>query len=329
MERNILKDILNRFDHFIKNVDFDNLPERDSEDYRELLMQTANDGIFCDGRYSANTEYTLEVFENPDYASESRSLVAINALSEKDRVRFRFYLDLKDMCYPLFRGKKTDWSAWPWNMTDGESSLDNKELYAFITDCKWPNLSAAILYDIHMLMMNDEENYTSVARNEVSMHVFYGIKSHWGGHDQSEEKKKKLIAAIGKCADDLWAVENHMKVGRLVCKDMLELSLYDAMDTFIDSTFRYQQVLMASEMAAWIRENWTIGERHPEKAKEKALWAKLDELKAKYDVKSPDMNHTCLIIAIDILQMSMFSEEEENFDDDDEWIDESDEDKTE
>ena len=54
-----------------------------------------------------------------------------------------------------------------------------------------------------------------------------------------------------------------------------------------------------------------------------------DELKAKYDVKSPDMNHTCLIIAIDILQMSMFSEEEENFDDDDEWIDESDEDKTE
>ena len=41
------------------------------------------------------------------------------------------------------------------------------------------------------------------------------------------------------------------------------------------------------------------------------------------------MNHTCLIIAIDILQMSMFSEEEENFDDDDEWIDESDEDKTE
>ncbi len=120
-----------------------------------------------------------------------------------------------------------------------------------------------------------------------------------------------------------------MKVGRLVCKDMLELSLYDAMDTFIDSTFRYQQVLMASEMAAWIRENWTIGERHPEKAKEKALWAKLDELKAKYDVKSPDMNHTCLIIAIDILQMSMFSEEEENFDDDDEWIDESDEDKTE
>ena len=126
MERNILKDILNRFDHFIKNVDFDNLPEQDSEDYRKLLMQTANDAIFCDGRYSPNTEYTLEVFENPDYASESRSLAAINALSEKDRVRFRFYLDLKDMCYPLFRGKKTDWSAWPWNMTDGESSLDNK-----------------------------------------------------------------------------------------------------------------------------------------------------------------------------------------------------------
>ena len=97
MEKDILKDILNRFDHFIKNVDFDNLPERDSEDYRMLLMQTANDGIFCDGRYSANTEYTLEVFENPEHASESRSLAAINALSEKDRVRFRFYLDLKDM----------------------------------------------------------------------------------------------------------------------------------------------------------------------------------------------------------------------------------------
>ena len=112
MKKDILKDILNRFDHFIKNVDFDNLPEQESEDYRELLMQTANDGIFCDGRYSANTEYTLEVFENPDYASESRSLAAINALSEKDRVRFRFYLDLKDMCYPLFRGKKTEHGRW-------------------------------------------------------------------------------------------------------------------------------------------------------------------------------------------------------------------------
>ena len=322
MERNILKDILERFDNFIKTVDFDNMPERDSEDYRTLLMQAANDGIFCKGRYSSNSEYTLEVFEEPDYASESRSLAAINALSEKERVRFRFYMDLKDMCYPLFRGKMTDWSAWPWNMTDGESSLDNRELYGFITDCKWPNLSAAILYDIHKLMLSDEENYTCVARNEVSMHVFYGINSLWG-HGKTEEDTRKLVAAIDKCADDLWAIENHMKVGRLVCKDMLELSLYDAMDSFIDTTFRYQQVLMVREMAAWIRENWTIGESHPEEAKEKALWAKLEELKAKYDVKTPDMRNTCLVIALDILKMSLDSEE--NLDDDEEWVDDSDE----
>ena len=328
MERNILKDILERFDYFIKTVDFDNMPERDSEDYRTLLMQAANDGIFCEGRYSSNSEYTLEVFEEHDYASESRSLAAINALNEKDRVRFRFYMDLKDMCYPLFRGRKTDWSAWPWNMASDESSLDNRELYAFITDCKWPNLSAAILYDIHKLMLSDEENYTCVARNEVSMHVFYGIELQWG-YGKTEEDMKKLVAAIVKCADDLWAIENHMKVGRLVFKDMLELSLYDAMDSFIDNTFCYQQVLMAREMAEWIRENWTIGESHPEEAKEKALWAKLEELKEKYDVKMPDMRHTYLVIALDILKMSMFSEEEENFDDDDEWIDESDEDKTE
>lgn len=344
MEKNILKNILEHFEWAIEKVDFDNLPERDSEDYRNLLMQTANDEMFYDGRYNDNSEYTLELFDIPEYVEECRNLAAINALSDSERVRFSFFMDLKDLCYPLFRAKRIDWTAWPWNMQNGESSMDNKDLYKFIIGCKWPNLSAAIVYDIHQLMANDEENYTAVARTEITENFFYAVNSKWR---RSEKDTNKLIAAIGECADNLWTTENHMKIGKLMGMDMLELSLYDAMDTFIDRMFRYQQVLMARELAAWIRENWTIGERHPEKEHLKALWAKVYELKEKYDVKSPNMRSTEYIIALDILGMSLFTEEQENYTDDyadffddwdddelDDWDDdelneESDEDKTE
>lgn len=319
MKENILQDIIKRFDWFVKDVDFNNLPERDSEEYRKLMMQTA-DVMFSEGRYSAPTEYCLEVFEIPGYEKESRSLAAINALTDEERRRFGFYMDLKEMCHPLFRSKKIDWSAWPWNMENGESSFDNKELFDFIVKYELPNLSAVILHDLHELMTRDAETYTSVARNEISHTFYYGVEFIWGKGDKkkSDEAVKELMSAVEKCADDLWEVENHMKIGRLMGLDKLEMEIYDAMDTFIDSIFRYKQVLMAKELAAWIRENFHASGHKLTQEEFQPLWMAINDIMSKYSINSPDINYTVNIIVIDVLGIPIFDEsdmEDEDWDD--------------
>lgn len=309
--------IIAHFDAFLMDVDFPHLPARESEEYRQLLLKTANDVMFSEGRYSRITEWTLEMFDVPEVCDMVNNLTEINRLTAAERMRLKFYLDVKEVCYPLFRGQQVDWTAWPWKLNDGRSCLENKELYTLITACEWPNISAAILYDLeHLMWMNEEGIYSSVACNEVSNAYEYTLASAWK-HTKTDDDRKAMTAAICKCADDLWAIENHVLVGQLLGFDLLEQSVYDAFDTFIDTTYRHNQVLCAKALSAWIREHWTLNERHPAQEQVDALYDQWKAVMAEYEVTSPDESYSWNILTLDVLGMSMFSEEEEM--DDDSW----------
>ena len=319
--------VIGYFDHFVKGVDFAHLPEKKSEEYRQLVLKTANDVMFSRGRYSQITEYTLEIFDEKELCELVRNLSQIDQLSAEKRVRLRFYLDVKEVCYPLFRGRKVDWSAWPWNLNNATSSFENQELFRLITqgdpaiERPLPCLSAAILYDLEHQIWMDEEKYSCVARQEASEAFEFQVKSAWDKCNKTDAEQKALTAAISKCADDLWSIENHILVGQLLGFDLLTQSVYDSFDTFIDTTYRHNQVLCARELSAWIREHWTMGERHPAQEQVDALYAQWKALMAEYDVTSPDERYSWNIMTLDALGMSMFSEEEERGDDDDIWDD--------
>lgn len=144
-------------------------------------------------------------------------------------------------------------------MKSAENNIDNSELFDWITDCKWPCLSAVVLNGLsHQIFMNDEF-YSSVARQSATDSFFYPIEQHWRDALKDEDSTKDFAARVNKCANDLWEIENHMRVGRQLGFDKLTQGVYDAFDTYIDSTYRYRQVDFAREFAAWISENWTIG----------------------------------------------------------------------
>ncbi len=317
--------IIGYYDHFIKDVDFAHLPEKKSEEYRQLVLRTANNVMFCEGRYSQITEYTLEVFDDQELCELVRDLSQINQLSAEKRVRLGFYLDVKEVCYPLFRGRKIDWSAWPWNLNNGTSSFENKELFELICQGDpaigqpMPYLSAAILYDLEHQIWMDVEKYSCVARQEATESFEYQVNQEWKRCTKTDEKQKALTAAICKCAEDLWEIENHILVGQLLGFDLLEQSVYDSFDTFIDPTYRHNQVLCARELSAWIREHWTMGERHPSQEQMDALHAQWKALMVKYDVSTPDESYSWNFLTLDALGVSLFSKEEEM--DDDIWDD--------
>lgn len=310
--------VLTHFSDYVKNIDFTNLPPKESEAYRQLIQQTANDQIFCDGRYSYITEWILEMYDIPEVVEMMHSLSEINKLTDDERMRLGFYMDLGTTCYPLFRGMKIDWSEWPWLMKDGSGSMDNQELFDTVTNGQRPYLSAAILYDLKEVVWKDEEFYSSVVRQEVAHAFFYGVESLWNRDSKTEEEKKKFLAALDEFANKLWFAENHLHVGRQLGFDYLTQSVYDAMDTYIASTYRHRQVDFAKALSAWIRQNMTIGERYPSQEKVDALYDQMKALMAQYNVSTPDKSYTWNILTWDVLGMSPFPEHKEQ-DEDDLW----------
>lgn len=300
-----LQIIIEHFDEVVKGIDFGQLPDWKSEEYRQLVLQTANDQIFSKGRYSEITEWVLEIFDEKEVRELVNDDTELSQLSEEEQRRLSFYLDVEKVCYPLFRGEKIDWSAWPWLLEDGSSSLDNKPLYELITNEKRPYLGAAMLYALKQRMwQGDDGFFSSVALQDASVAFDRSVARHWKG-DLSAEELKLLVMEVWKCAADLLIIENHIQIGRLMGLDPLAQSLYDAMDTYISENYYAKQVLCAKELAAWIREHLTIGERHPAPEKTEALRTKMDELMDKYHVVSPDRDFTWDIITLDVMGYGM------------------------
>lgn len=313
MEYNDLQIIFERFGYYVTNVDFRHLPERDSEEYRRLLLQTANDAIFCKGIYTENTEMTLELFEIPELVEQMHDLNVINALSPAKRHRLGFYRDLVTVCYPLFRHQVVDWTSWPWLMQSASSSLDNSELFDLITSGTYPCLAAAILYDLKCLCFDNMTSYSCVARQEAANAFGYTVNRLWEAMtpEADEARRNELVAAEDECANQMWLIENHLLVGRQLGFDLLTQSVYDAMDTFIDSTYRHNQVSFAREMAEWIRQHWPMGEEHPERELLEALYATLRQLMTKHGVSSPDLSYTWNILTLDVLGVAICDNEED------------------
>ncbi len=317
-----LDTVISRFDHFLKGIDYAHLPARESEEYRQLVLQTANDVMFAEGRYSHVTEWTLELFDVPEVVALTHDLAEIDRLSKAQRQRLGFYLDLAEVCCPLFRGKKVDWTAWPWLMHDASDSMDNDELFDTLTRGERPFLEAAMLYDLkEQVWRGSNDLYTSVARQEVADAFNYDVKRPWEDRiDRKPDLPAVLASAVSECANKMWQVENHLQVGRLLGFDWLSQSVYDAFDTFIDTTYRHRQVVFARELAAWIGEHWPMGTPHPEQTLVDALDGKIRQLMQKHAVTSPDFGYTWNILMLDVLAASAFSEEDEE--DDDPWDEE-------
>lgn len=314
MNNNELSIIIRNYDHFVQDIDFQQMPQRESEEYRQLVLQTSN-LLFSEGLYSTPVEYTLEIFDESEFQQALTDLRQIDALSDEERQRLRFYIDVKSTCYPLRRRLPVDWTAWPWNMSRGDNSMDNTELVRQIIHDDYPYLGAAICYDLVEQAWNHDQFYTSVARNDLQQDFQYDVKSHMG---DVEELKKGL----DRFTDALYFAENHMLVGRQLGFDFLAQSVYDAMDTYIDRTYRHQQVDFAREMGAWLHEHWTVGEKHPSQERVELLYQTWQEMMKRHDVTTPDMRYSWNILTLDVLGMSMFSEEELNhseLDDDDIW----------
>lgn len=304
MKINGLELILNRFNAFFGDTDFSNMHERESEEYRKLLLKTANDKMFSRGRYTNTTELTLELFDIDEVKMQAHDLQAINALSKDDRQRLSFYFDLKDMCYPLFKGKEVSWTDFPWNLSDGSHSIDNNELYSFITSGDYPYLAAAILYSLKEQIWDNEE-YSSVARQEVSDNFFYAVNYAWDKAHEGEEQMKKLEAEISECADKMWFIDNHMKVGKMLGFGILEQSLYDAFDTFVDTTYRHKQVSCAMELGKYIREHIDLEAIKHDGNLQEMLAKRIREVMEKHGVESPEMSYTMNIIFLDVLKVPL------------------------
>lgn len=317
MNYNDLNLIIKHFDDVVKGVAFHDIPQRDSEEYRQLVLKTS-DFIFSDGRYSAISEWTLELFDVPETQEAIHNLAQINALSEDKRTRLRFYLDVKDVCYPLFRAQQVDWTAWPWNMSQSRNSIDNDDLFAFVTSGDYVFLSMAVCWDLLQLVWADEELYSSVAKNELEASFDYGIKNHW--HTAKDEDEHiQQVTLLQKFASTMLDTENHMLVGRMLGFDHLTQSVYDAANSYIDEGYRYRQVGYALDMSAWLREHWTIGEPHPSQERVDELYRVYTSMLDKHGVSVPDPNYCWNILVLDVLGMSMF--DESDFEDEDSWED--------
>ena len=311
--------IVRHFDEIYKDIDFEHLPERESEEYRLFLLKLANEKTFREGRLTLENGWTLELFDEPEAWLLVHDVKQIDALTDSQRQHLSLYMDLVDMCYPLFKGRKVDWTAWPWNLQSQSDSMDNNELFYFITEGGYSNLSAAILYDLKQLIWMSEGFYSSPAQQEVSNGFHYGLEPKWEKSNKTEDDLKALNAAIDEYATNLWFIENHMLVGQMLGFDFTMQSVYDAMSTFIDRTYRHDEVKFALEFGRWINENMTMGEKYPSQEKLKAFEEKFEQLKTKYNVHSPSEDLSYNYITLDLLGMSMFPEEstEGNGDEDD------------
>jgi len=322
MKEYTLITVIEHFDQIVKNVDFAHLPISTSDEYYQLLLKTANDEIFAEGRYSRLTEWTLELFDLEEFEEKMADLSVIDALTDEQRTRLLFYYDLKKICYPLFKGEAAFYNVSPWRMSESRNSLlDNEDLYNFIEECRYPALSAAILYSLKEQIWSCPLSYSPTAIQEASDSFEHNVAELWKHQSESEEKVKALSAGVNKCVNDLWMIENHMRIGRMLGFSSLSQAVYDAADTFIDTTYRYNQVEFAKEMDSWIFQFMKLGERHLPDEKREELLAKLQELMAKHHVTSPNFRLTCSILCHDVLGMSMFPKEEPeiNWDDDSIW----------
>lgn len=306
-----LQTLIEHFDAFVQGIDFDDMPERNSEEYRQLLFQVANDVIFSEGRYSSRSEYTLELFDVPELCEQLFDMTEINALTRDERLRLRFYKDLGETCHPLFRGRQVDWATWPWLLDNESSSFGNQELCDLMLDVRRPYLAAAILYDLQQLIWKDEETYTCVARQEASDTFHYQVERHWHYDCQSDEDRKRLTEAIGESIDKFRTIESHVSEGRQLGFDHITQTIYDAFDTYISSTYRQEQVALARELAQWINDNMQVGEPHPSAEKLEALEKEVTHLMEKHSVTSPNINYTWMIITLDILGIEEDEEEYE------------------
>ncbi len=251
---------------------------------------------------------TLEIFDPVEKIVRGYDLLDINALNENDRQRLSFYLDLKDMCYPLFRGQPVNWSEAPWNFSDGSNTIDNEELYEFITSGEMPCLAAAILYNLKEQIWHDEE-FSSVARQKVADTFYYGVERAWKDAHKSIENRRKLEAEVSECASTMWYVDNHIKVGKLLGFGSIEQNLYDAFDTYIDKIYSHKQVSCAKELGKFIRENIDMETIAHDSDKLKMLQEKTQLVMDDYGVTSPAMDYTMSVIFYEVLNLPIFEDE--------------------
>lgn len=251
---------------------------------------------------------TLEIFDPVETIVQGYDLLDINALDENDRQRLSFYFDLKDMCYPLFRGQPVNWNEAPWNFSDGSNTIDNEELYDFVTSGEMPCLAAAILYNLKEQIWHDEE-FSSVARQKVADTFNRGVKRAWENAHKSIEDKRKLEAEVSDCASTMWYVDNHIKVGKLLGFGSIEQDLYDAFDTYIDNTYCHKQVSCAKELGKFFRENIDFETIAHDSEKQLMLEAKIQQVMDDYGVTSPAMDYTMNIIFLDMLKLPLFEDE--------------------
>lgn len=317
---NILNLLINRFDNYYLNeVPFDNMPSRESEEYRTLLMKIANDKVFFQGRISFATDYYVDIFNDEEVAAACSNQALIDALPEEMRKRLNFYLDLKELCLPLYNGTEVDWSAWPWCMNEGSSSLDNEELFNFIEECKYPFLSCAIFYNLSkQIMCGDNDLFSTVGQQEVADLYYYELDLEWKRTKEDETLVNNLSAKVNECANKLWFIENHMHVGKQLGFDWFEQSIYDAFDTYIDNAYRHNQVTFTKELSACVMELWGDSDEFPTKNIEE-LRLKTLELTKKYKVSSPNPDYTWNIILLDVLgvpspEFRKDDDEEDNWD---------------
>ena len=80
--------IIEHFDDVVKGIDFGHLPDWKSEEYRQLVLQTANDQLFSKGRYSEITEWSLEIF-GEKVSSDRTTLLKCVKMFDEHAVQYK------------------------------------------------------------------------------------------------------------------------------------------------------------------------------------------------------------------------------------------------
>ena len=302
MKNSMLEDFTKTYDKFVGDINYAELPDRESEDYRKMIFETANDKIFFEGRCCIATESLLESYGRVDLNCELADSKLLAQLTTLEQKKVRFFLDLKEVCYPLFMGQEIDWTAWPWNLKKEECGLYGDEFIDFFKDCEYTFLKAAVVYDITEQIYENKADYTSVTRHTVYRNLHNDILPKWHGgyNEKPSEYERALSNEIFLFLDNLSELMNHMLVGKELGFDFMTQSIYDAIDGCIDTRYDYRGIKIARKLSQWLKDNWAMGVSHPSKEQLEELYYTFKDLAKNHNVEitSPAYSWDCLTMDV-------------------------------
>ena len=302
-----MKELYERLNWAFGGVDIRQLKKADDDAYRELLLQKA-DFLFSDGRCGVNPTEGLEIYRDPEAETALHDLTQIQELTDAERQKLAFYMDLKDFCFPFFCKDPVDLTRNPFCFINPRFNITNGELRDFLYDTPYVHLAAIICEGLIEAYWRNRELKDTVVLNKLSDYLFHGFK-------HSEKDPEVLREHLDQLINIIFTAENHLEVGHRLGLTPQAQAIYDMTDTFICKEYLFNQVDFAKEMDLWLQKN---AEAEPDDEYFDLLMEELEACAQRHEIIFVDKEATLIYLYIDLLQIHLHAPSDE---DDLEWED--------